>query len=167
MVHVAHDMVGRQWLRPRLRGETLRQWLNSTLDNSLAGNMVDAVQLVLSMVLVSFSVYVNWDGPLSREEPEWMRTAELAFTFLFSADYAVRLYASDNRLAFVFSFYAMVDAVTIAPVFLQGLVLSGLGGDAERNNTVHLQYVGGRFVSRGGPSGSAWAGTRARQPRVL
>ena len=55
---MSHDMVRRQWLRPRLRGETLRQWLNSTLDNSLVGNLIDAVQLVLSMVLVAFSVCV-------------------------------------------------------------------------------------------------------------
>ena len=137
-------VVGRQWLRKRLRGETLRQWLNSTLDNSLVGNIFDAVQVLLSMILVTFSVYVNWEGPLSHEEPQWMRTTELVFTILFTADYVVRLYASDHRVGYMFSFYAIVDAVTIAPVYIQNIVLAELNGDAatEREaSAVQLQCV--------------------------
>ena len=71
-----------------------------------------------------------------------MRTTELLFTGLFSADYLTRLYAADNRCAFIFSFYAMVDAVTIAPVYLQNVVLSGLAQDEDgASNTIQLKCV--------------------------
>ena len=87
---------------------------------------------------------MNWEGPLARDEPEWMRTLELLFTGMFTADYVIRLYAADSRASFVFSFYAIVDVVTIAPVYLQNVVLSGLAdgvgeGGVSTSSTVQLK----------------------------
>lgn len=64
----------------------------SMLENSTIGSTVDALQLALSIILVGFSVYVNWDGPMSNDEPAWMRQVEGVFTALFALDFACRLY---------------------------------------------------------------------------
>jgi sigma-B regulation protein RsbU (phosphoserine phosphatase) len=57
--------------------------------------------------------------------PAWARQAlrveEIVVVAVFSAEYLLRLAAAENRLAFIFSFYGLVDLVSIAPFFLAGI----------------------------------------------
>lgn len=75
-----------------------------------------AVQIVLSLLLVGFAVYLSWDGPEPTEEPVWISTTELVFTILFTVDYFAHLFAAEDRWAFCISFFAVIDVVTILPV---------------------------------------------------
>ena len=42
--------------------------------------------------------------------------AELVFTLFFMVDYLMHFYAAESRLAFLTSFFALIDLVTIVPV---------------------------------------------------
>ena len=57
--------------------------------------------------------------------PAWARSAlrieELVVVSIFALEYVLRIVAADNKLAFLFSFYGLVDLLAIAPFFLRGL----------------------------------------------
>ena len=57
-----------------------------------------------------------WDGPEATEQPTWMAMAELVFTLFFMVDYLMHFYAAESRLAYLTSFFALIDLVTIVPV---------------------------------------------------
>src|SRR5271154_4534138 len=51
--------------------------------------------------------------------PPWAKTAlkieELVVVAVFALEYLLRIVAADNKVAFVFSFYGLVDLLAIAP----------------------------------------------------
>ena len=57
--------------------------------------------------------------------PGWvtalLRVEELIVVVAFSLEYLLRIVAANNKLAFIFSFYGIVDLLAIAPFFLSGL----------------------------------------------
>lgn len=57
--------------------------------------------------------------------PAWAVTAlkfeELVVVAAFALEYLLRIIAADHKLAFIFSFYGLVDLLAIAPFFLTGL----------------------------------------------
>jgi len=80
--------------------------------------------LILALIAVSIlSVGMETVGGL----PGWMvralRVEEIVVVAVFSLEYLLRFVAADRKLAFVFSFYGLVDLVAIAPFYLSGLDL--------------------------------------------
>ena len=57
--------------------------------------------------------------------PPWaaraLRIEEIIVVSVFSFEYLLRLATAERKLAFVFSFYGVVDLVSIAPFFLVGI----------------------------------------------
>ena len=47
---------------------------------------------------------------------------EWCFTIIFSIEYALRIYASPNRRAYIFSFYGIIDLLSIVPTYLSVFV---------------------------------------------
>lgn len=111
--------------RQRLRGESPRQYLHMILESSRLSTYIDTLQIILSLLLVGFAIFLVWDGPEATEPPTWMAMAELVFTLFFLVDYLMHFYAAESRLAYVTSFFALIDLVTIVPVvFRWGVSLS-------------------------------------------
>jgi hypothetical protein len=56
--------------------------------------------------------------------PDWamraMRVEEIIVVAVFSLEYLLRIVAAREKLAFIFSFYGLVDLLAIAPFFLAG-----------------------------------------------
>ena len=86
-----------------------------------AGRGFDIVLLVLivtsvaDLMLLSVAAIEARFGTLL-ENLEWF------FTLAFSAEYAARIYAARRRWAYIFSFYGLVDLVSILPLYI-GLLL--------------------------------------------
>jgi sigma-B regulation protein RsbU (phosphoserine phosphatase) len=76
------------------------------------------------LVLIAFSL-LSIGLEAMHGLPAWVVTAlkigELVVVAAFSLEYLLRIIAADNKLAFVFSFYGLVDLLAIAPFFLSGL----------------------------------------------
>ena len=49
---------------------------------------------------------------------DWLFRLEWAFTLLFSMEYAVRIYSSPKPFRYIFSFYGLVDLLSIIPTYL-------------------------------------------------
>lgn len=66
-----------------------------------------------------------------------MGTVELVCTVLFTLDYLARWYAAEHRGAYIFSFYALIDVVTILPVYAQSIIeaapsVGSIGDETEQ-----------------------------------
>jgi hypothetical protein len=91
---------------------------------SMAGVRRAFENLILAPIALSIlSVGMETAGGL----PGWLRQAlrieEIVVVAVFSLEYLLRIVAADKKLAFVFSFYGLVDLLAIAPFFLTGLDL--------------------------------------------
>ncbi|MEM1057154.1 MAG: ion transporter [Bacteroidota bacterium] len=86
-------------------------------DATPAGRLFDLiVQTLIVISLITFSVETIPD--LSEEVRYWLRITEAIIVFLFTAEYALRLFAAEDRLRFVFSFYGLVDLLAILPFYI-------------------------------------------------
>jgi voltage-gated potassium channel len=74
------------------------------------------IQVLIVLSLVTFSIDTLPD--LSASTRSMLDAIEVATVALFTVEYLVRIYVSDRRLAFIFSFYGLVDLAAIAPFYI-------------------------------------------------
>jgi sigma-B regulation protein RsbU (phosphoserine phosphatase) len=78
--------------------------------------------LILVLIALSvFSVILDATAHLPPWGVELLRIGEIVIVAVFSFEYLLRLVAARRKLAFIFSFYGLVDFLSIAPFFLLGL----------------------------------------------
>ena len=81
---------------------------SKTFDITLLGIIIGSI-----MVAVLDSVQ-----DLHREYGRLFYVLELSFTFLFTVEYALRVWLTSKTLKYVISFYGIVDLLAILPVYL-------------------------------------------------
>ncbi|MGA0343038.1 MAG: ion transporter, partial [Arenicellales bacterium] len=79
-----------------------------------AFDMVIQVLIVLSAI--GFAVETLPD--LSARSLLMLQVAESVILGIFTIEYLLRLYVSEKKLAFVFSFYGLIDLLAILPFYL-------------------------------------------------
>ncbi len=83
------------------------------------------IQLLIVLSIVAFTIETLPD--LSPELRGRLRLFEGIIIGIFTVEYLLRLWLSEKRLAFVFSFYGIIDLLVILPFYLQfGLDLRSL-----------------------------------------
>mmetsp|Transcript_7913 Transcript_7913/g.28087 ORF Transcript_7913/g.28087 Transcript_7913/m.28087 type:complete len:1680 (-) Transcript_7913:46-5085(-) len=110
----------RVWADDSLPGiaQNLPSWrsrLDVWVETSVAGKVLDVVQVVLSLVSCIFYIISTY----KTEVPNAMIMADVVFAFLFSADYLLRFVAAKRKLVYIFQPFPVVDALTIVPVFVE------------------------------------------------
>ena len=78
------------------------------------------IQILIILSLISFSIETLPN--LSKESIEWLNLFESISIGIFSIEYLLRVYVSDRKLTYIFSFYGLVDIIAILPYF----ILSGI-----------------------------------------
>jgi hypothetical protein len=122
-----------EYFQPRMRGESIRSWLNVILEHSLLGNIIDVVMIMLSLLLVLTFIVHNWEE-LQDIDPPWMKVLEIGTGVIFTVDYITRFYAAVERFQYVIGFFSIVDLLTVAPVWIE-LALSEAGVDSGSART--------------------------------
>jgi voltage-gated potassium channel len=80
---------------------------------------------LLWAILISVALVMLESVPAIKAKYGWpLYVAELGFTALFSVEYALRLWVIKKPLRYVFSFFGIVDLLSILPTYLS-LVLGG------------------------------------------
>jgi voltage-gated potassium channel len=100
-----------------------------------AGRTFDLVLIALILLSVAVMMLETLHG-LSGPWVTGFTVAEWLFTLIFTFEYAVRIYVSTNRWAYIKSFYGLVDLVSILPSYL-GLFF----GDINYLLTIRLLRV--------------------------
>jgi len=79
--------------------------------------------IVISLITFSMSTLPN----ISNDTIRILRVIEVVTVLIFTAEYAARIYVSDNKLAYIFSFYGLIDILAILPFYISsGLDLRSL-----------------------------------------
>lgn len=66
--------------------------------------------------------------PYATEHAHWFRVVELVAVGFFTVDYLSNLYLAANRIKYFFSFWGLVDLISIVPTYLMILNLTALQG---------------------------------------
>ncbi len=86
-----------------------------------------SIQVLIVFSAVSLAIETLPD--LSSGAKEILRQIEIGIIIIFTVEYLLRLYLSEKKLGFVFSFYGLVDLIAIAPFYLAlGLDLTAVRG---------------------------------------
>ena len=88
-----------------------------------AGKYFD-VALLYCILISVFAVMLDTVKPVNQQFGEVLWMVEWFFTLLFSVEYLLRIYSSPNRVKYLFSFFGIIDLISIVPTYL-ALVVSG------------------------------------------
>ncbi|MCB9034506.1 MAG: ion transporter [Chitinophagales bacterium] len=88
-----------------------------------AGKLFDAVLLILILLSISL-VMLESVQTLQIKYKQWFTVLEWIITALFTIEYILRIYCSKNKKNYIFSFYGIVDLLSILPSYLS-LFLGG------------------------------------------
>jgi len=87
---------------------------------SRAGKLFDVVLIYLIVISVA-ALIVDSMAPAHSQLRRVLTITEWVFTLLFTAEYVVRIYCSPRPLAYMRSFYGIIDLFSILPTYL-GLI---------------------------------------------
>lgn len=82
-----------------------------------AGKLFD-VLLIYAILLSVVAVMLDTVATVNREYGAALLVVEWFFTILFTVEYGLRIYSSPRPMQYVFSFYGLVDLVSVAPSYL-------------------------------------------------
>jgi voltage-gated potassium channel len=85
--------------------------------DTLAGQRFDIVLIYFILVSVLAVVLASIES-IKIQYGDWLFRLEWAFTLLFSMEYVVRIYSSPKPFRYIFSFYGLVDLLSIIPTYL-------------------------------------------------
>lgn len=88
-----------------------------------AGKAFD-VALLWAILLSVLAVMLESVKAIDAEYHVQLETIEWVFTVLFTLEYALRIYVTRKPLNYIFSFYGIIDLLSILPTYL-GLVVGG------------------------------------------
>lgn len=75
-----------------------------------------SIQLLIVTSLVAFSIETLPD--LRESTRRWLHAFEVATVMIFTVEYLLRILVADNKARFVFSFFGLVDLLSILPFYL-------------------------------------------------
>lgn len=76
------------------------------------------VVLILAILASVAVVMLESVGEIRARHGDLFYGLEWGFTILFTLEYAVRIYVSQNRIRYIFSFFGLVDLLAILPTYL-------------------------------------------------
>jgi voltage-gated potassium channel len=82
------------------------------------------ISLIVCILLSVSLIFIDTIDSVHQEYGGLIRIGEWFFTVLFTLEYSLRLYCSENRFSYAKSFYGLVDFISILPSYL-GLFIPG------------------------------------------
>jgi voltage-gated potassium channel len=104
----------------------LKERLYSTIfgHNTPEGRLFD-IALIYIILISVLAVLLDSVSVLSVPYSVYFRTIEWTLTIFFTIEYGLRIYCSPNRWRYIFSYYGIVDLLSIIPSYLS-LFISGV-----------------------------------------
>lgn len=85
--------------------------------DTLSGRVFDlSVQSLIMLSIVTFSIETLPD--LETNTRELLAVTEAIIVIIFTFEYMLRLYVSDKKISYIFSFYGLIDLIAIIPFYL-------------------------------------------------
>jgi voltage-gated potassium channel len=109
--------------KAKLTGHRLRLYEIVFESDSRSGKMYD-VMLLICIVASVVVVALESVSTLSHTTNVWLIGLEWFFTIIFTFDYFVRIWIVPNKRKYIFSFFGIIDLISILPTYL-GLLFVG------------------------------------------
>ena len=87
-----------------------------------AGRLFD-VLLLITILLSVFFVSLESIESVSNVYSEYLNTAEWIVTILFTIEYLLRIICVRRPLSYIFSFYGIIDFISIVPKYLSLIII--------------------------------------------
>lgn len=104
--------------RSKIKKLTLKERFREIFfGNSIIGKRFDislSIFIFLSILVIIFESITIFKETIG----EYLFFLEILFTILFTIEYVLRIYSANDRKAYIFSFYGIVDLVSILPLYL-------------------------------------------------
>lgn len=75
-----------------------------------------AIQVLVIISIASFTIGTL--PKISSETADLLRKIEIFTVTIFTLEYIIRIFAAKKKLAFIFSFYGLIDLLAIAPFYI-------------------------------------------------
>lgn len=85
-------------------------------DNKLSKYFAFFIQALILLSIITFSIETI--PHLKPQTKTILRSIELFCVVVFTAEYLLRIYVTDNKLKFIFSFFGIIDFLAILPFYL-------------------------------------------------
>ncbi|MFD2823073.1 ion transporter [Lacinutrix iliipiscaria] len=85
-------------------------------DNKLSKYFAFFIQALILLSIITFSIETI--PHLKPQTKTILRSIELFCVIVFTAEYLLRIYVTDNKLKFIFSFFGIIDFLAILPFYL-------------------------------------------------
>jgi voltage-gated potassium channel len=82
-----------------------------------AGRWFDILLILLIVISVS-AVLLDSVASVHARHSDLLYRLELIFTILFTLEYALRLYSTPDKRRYIFSFYGVIDLLSILPTYI-------------------------------------------------
>ena len=86
-----------------------------------AGKLFDEI-LIVAIVLSVITVILESVSEYQQQYGQILNYAEWLFTIIFTIEYFLRMYCVRRSLSYVFSFYGIVDLLSVLPTYLSVLL---------------------------------------------
>ncbi|MBQ2332064.1 MAG: ion transporter, partial [Bacteroidales bacterium] len=109
------------WWEALMRNEELKKKLYTIIfeSDTPMGKLFDVVLIILIIFSVHLVFIESMEVPLSIKP--WLMRAEYFFTFVFTAEYVLRLYCSPKPKDYALSFFGIIDLVATLPFYMTWL----------------------------------------------
>ena len=109
------------WWEALMRNEELKKKLYTIIfeSDTPMGKLFDVVLIILIIFSVHLVFIESMEVPLSIKP--WLMRAEYFFTFVFTAEYVLRLYCSPKPNDYALSFFGIIDLVATLPFYMTWL----------------------------------------------
>lgn len=97
--------------------------IKSFIENrdSKAGKFFELfIQFLIVLSLIDFTIETIPN--LSPQLVHWLNLIEIFTVIIFTFEYLLRLYVSDNKLKYIFSFYGLIDLLAILPFYISSSI---------------------------------------------
>jgi voltage-gated potassium channel len=84
---------------------------------SPAGKRFDLI-LIWSIIISVFAITLDSIASINQQYGFILYVVEWFFTLAFTVEYVLRIYSSPNRRAYIFSFFGIIDLLSIIPTYL-------------------------------------------------
>lgn len=109
------------WWEALMHNEELKKKLYTIIfeSDTPMGKLFDVVLILLIIFSVHLVFIESMEVPLSIKP--WLMRAEYFFTFVFTAEYVLRLYCSPKPRDYALSFFGIIDLVATLPFYMTWL----------------------------------------------
>ena len=78
--------------------------------------------LIIAIILSIVTVLLDSVSEYRQQYGQLLNFAEWIFTIMFTIEYSMRIYCIKRPLSYVFSFYGIIDLLSVIPTYLSVLI---------------------------------------------